>query len=59
MRSQLFKQVVQDLQRHKAQFDVALGKPPRKASKTYINAYAQAYADQKIINKMEIKNVCL
>ena len=49
MRSRIFKDVVKDLQRHKAQFDVALGKPPRKSSKTYINAYANAYAQQHMI----------
>ena len=58
MKSQLFKQVVQDLQRHQAQFDVALGKPPRKSSCTYINAYAQAYAEQEILTaKSEMHNV--
>ena len=62
MRSRFFKQVVQDLQRHKAQFDVALGKPPRKSSKTYIDAYAMAYAQQEILTALRIKesqNVCL
>ena len=60
MRSRFFKQVVQDLQRHKAQFDVALGKPPRKSSRTYINAYAMAYAEQEILTGLrtqEINNV--
>ena len=52
MRSRIFKDVVKDLQRHKAQFDVALGKPPRKSSKTYINAYANAYAQQHILDNL-------
>jgi hypothetical protein len=55
MRSNLFKQVVKDLQRHKAQFDVALGKPPRKSSKTYINAYANAYAEAQILDNLYSK----
>lgn len=50
MRSKIFKQMIKDYQRHQAQFDVALGKPPRKSSKTYINAYANAYAQQHMIS---------
>lgn len=52
MKSKLYKQVVKDLQRHKAQLDVALGKPPRKSSKTYINAYANAYAQSQILDNL-------
>lgn len=43
MRSNIYKQIVKDLQRHKAQLDYALGKPPRKNSKTYTEAYAHEY----------------
>lgn len=57
MRSRFFKQVVQDLQRHKAQFDVALGKPPRKSSKTYIDAYAHEYAQQEILTKLRTQEI--
>lgn len=53
MKTEMFKQVVKDLQRHKAQIDVALGRPPRKSSKTYINAYANAYAEQKIFTRIQ------
>jgi hypothetical protein len=62
MKTEMFKQIVKDLQRHKAQIDVALGKPPRKSSKTYINAYANAYAEQEILTGLriqEMNNVCL
>lgn len=50
MKTAMLKQVVKDLQRHKAQIDVALGRPPRKSSKTYMNAYANAYAQSQILD---------
>ena len=53
MRSKIFKQMIKDYQRHQAQFDVALGKPPRKSSKTYIDEYANAYAQQHILRSEE------
>ena len=52
MRSKIFKQMIKDYQRHQAQFDVALGKPPRKSSKTYIDEYANAYAQQHILDNL-------
>ena len=58
MRSKVLKELVKDFQRHQAQFDVALGKPPRKSSKTYINAYANAYAQQHMICTEVHNNVC-
>ena len=54
MKTAMYKQVVKDLQLHKAQLDVALGRPPRKSSKTYINAYANAYAEQEILTGLRI-----
>ena len=47
---QTFKRIVQDAQRQQAKFDVAFGRSPRKSSKTYIEAYAQAYAEQEIFS---------
>lgn len=52
MKTAMFKQVVKDLQRHKAQLDVALGKPPRKSSQTYIREYALAYAQSQILDNL-------
>lgn len=47
---QNLKRIIQDAQRHQAQIDVAFGRSPRKSSKTYIEAYAQAYAEQEILS---------
>lgn len=52
MKTAMYKQVVKDLQRHKAQLDVALGKPPRKSSQTYIREYALAYAQSQILDNL-------
>jgi hypothetical protein len=48
MKSARTKSLVQAIQRHQAQYDVAIGKPPRKTSKTYINQYARCYAEQEM-----------
>lgn len=46
MKSARTKALVQAIQRHQAQYDVAIGKPPRKTSKTYINQYAKCFSDR-------------
>jgi hypothetical protein len=49
MKSERTKSLILSIQRHQAQYDVAIGKPPRKSSKTYINQYAKCYAEQEIL----------
>jgi len=42
MHSKAYRLKVQDMQRHLAQLDAALGKPPRKRSRSYWAAYVAA-----------------
>jgi hypothetical protein len=47
MKSERTKSLIFAIQRHQAQYDVAIGKPPRKTSKTYTHQYARCYEEQE------------
>ena len=47
------KRIIAIAQSHQAKLDVALGKSPRKSSKTYIQEYALAYAQAKILDNVQ------
>jgi hypothetical protein len=44
------KKIVKNVQRHIAMLDFALNMPPRKTSKTYLNAYAECYAEAECMD---------
>ena len=54
MKRKYLKALIVKAQRSMAQRDYAIGLPPQKSSKTYINEYAKAYADGQIFSENEV-----